>query len=283
MQAHRKRTYLLHSVDSFPLDLVVEVEVALVEVVNSHVSVLSAAGIALACRVGGNSVEGTEVTSDTADLVLENLVVETSLELTLTGRGSGDIHSGLTTTKDDEVLLGGDGGTVERCVGYVSLEDLEVASRDELGSLVLAGSNEVEAVGRPLEIDDRLLKLVNGDVVEQVTGLGVVSAYAAILVASDDELAQGAPASNGGLALVANNGKAPLVGLFGVEVGVDVDNDDVGKVTHSLLGNSQQLSAILVELDSLDGGRELPGLDKATGLDLPESDSVVGRTGGDHG
>jgi hypothetical protein len=68
MQAHRKRTYLLHSVDSFPLDLVVEVEVALVEVVNSHVSVLSAAGIALACRVGGNSVEGTEVTSDTADL-----------------------------------------------------------------------------------------------------------------------------------------------------------------------------------------------------------------------
>lgn len=132
MQAHRKRTDLLHSVDSFPLDLVVEVEVALVEVVNSHVSVLSAAGIALACRVGGNSVEGTEVTSDTADLVLENLVVETGLELTLTGRGSGDIHSGLTTTEDDEVLLGGDSGTVEGCVGYVSLEDLEVASRDEL-------------------------------------------------------------------------------------------------------------------------------------------------------
>lgn len=70
--------------------------------------------------------------SHTANLVLEHLVVETGLELTLTGRGSGDIHSGLTTTEDDEVLLGGNGGAVEGCVGYVGLEDLEVAGRDEL-------------------------------------------------------------------------------------------------------------------------------------------------------
>jgi hypothetical protein len=283
MQAHRKRTHLLHSVDSFPFDLVVEVEVALVEVVNSHVSVLSAAGVALARRVGGDSVEGTEVTSHTADLVLENLVVETGLELTLTGGGSCDIHGCLTTTEDDKILLGGDGGTVEGCIGNVSLEDLEVTGRDELGGLVLASSDEVGTIGRPLEIDDRLVELVDGDVVEQVASLGVVSAYAAILMAGDDVFAKGAPASNGGLALVANDGKALLVVLLGVEVGVDVDNNNVGKVTHSLLSNSQQLGSILVELDSLDGGRELPGLDEAAGLDFPETDSVVGRTGGDHG
>lgn len=132
MQAHRKRTHLLHSVDSFPLNLVVEVEVALVEVVNSHVSVLSAAGVALACGVSSDGVEGTEMASHTANLVFEHLVVETGLELTLTGRSSGDIHSGLTTTEDDEVLLGGNGGAVEGCVGYVGLKDLEVAGRNEL-------------------------------------------------------------------------------------------------------------------------------------------------------
>jgi hypothetical protein len=72
------------------------------------------------------------VTSHTTNLVLEDLVIETSLELTLTGRSSGNIHSGLTTTEDDEFLLGGDSGTVEGCVGYIGLEDLEIAGRDEL-------------------------------------------------------------------------------------------------------------------------------------------------------
>lgn len=123
---------LLHTVDPFPLDLVVEVEVTLVKVVNSHISVLSAARITLAGRVGCYGVEGTEMASHTADLVLKDLVVETSLKLTLSGRGSGDIHGGLTTSEDDKVLLGGDGGTVDGGIGGVGLENLEVLSSDEL-------------------------------------------------------------------------------------------------------------------------------------------------------
>lgn len=152
-----------------------------------------------------------------------------------------------------------------------------------LGSLVLASSDEVGTVGRPLKVDDRLVELVDRDVVEQVTSLGVVSAHTAILMASDDVLAKGAPAGNSGLALVTDDCKLLLIGLLSVEVGVDLDNDDVGKITHSLLGNAQQLGAVFVKLDSLDGGGELPGLDKATALDFPEADGVVGRTGGDHG
>ena len=124
---------------------------------------------------------------------------------------------------------------------------------------------------------------MDGDVVQQVTGLGIVSAHAAILVASNDVLAHGAPASDGGLALVADDGQDLLVTLLGVDVGVDVDDDNVGEVTHTLLGDTQQLGAVLVELDSLDGGGELPGLDEATGLDLPEADGVVGGARGDHG
>ena len=124
---------------------------------------------------------------------------------------------------------------------------------------------------------------MDGHVVEEITGLGIVSAYATILMASDDVLAESTPARNGGLALVANNSESLLVGLLSVEIGVDVDDDDVGEVTHSLLSNSQQLGGIFVELDSLDGGGELPGLDETASLDFPETDCVVGRTGGDHG
>lgn len=71
--------------------------------------------------------------TDTADLLLEDLVVETGLELTLTGRGPGDIHGSLTTTENDEILLRRDGGAVQGGISDVSLENLEVLGGDELG------------------------------------------------------------------------------------------------------------------------------------------------------
>ena len=123
---------LLHPVRAFPLDLVHEVKVPLVEVVNADVAVFSAACVALAGGVGGDGVERAEVATDTADLVLENLVVESGLELALAGGGRGDVHGGLATTEDDEILLGRDGGAVEGRVGGVGLHDREVASIDEL-------------------------------------------------------------------------------------------------------------------------------------------------------
>lgn len=305
MQAHRKRTHLLlHFVHSLPLDLVHEIEVTLVEVVNSHVAVLSAACVALTVGVGGDGVEGTEVATHTADLVLEDLVVEAGLELTLTGRGTGDVHGGLTTTEDHEVLLRGDGGAVEGSVADVGLENFEVRGGDELegaqlarqggyvlmgstatylGGLVLGGGNEVGAVSRPLQVDDGLVEFVDGEVVEQVTSLGIILADAAVLVAGDDVLAEVAPAGDGGLALVCDDGEDLLVALLGVDVGVDVHDDDVAQVSHTLLGDTQQLGAVLVELDALDGRGELPDLEAAASLDLPEADGVVGRAGGDHG
>jgi hypothetical protein len=54
-------------------------------VVDTHVTVLTTGGV---CGTGGvdvDSVEGTEVTTDTADLVFEDLVVEAGLEFTLAG------------------------------------------------------------------------------------------------------------------------------------------------------------------------------------------------------
>lgn len=134
-----------------------------------------------------------------------------------------------------------------------------------------------------MQVDDGLVELVDGDVVEEISGLGIVLADAAVLVASNDVLAQVAPSSNGSLALVADDSEDPLLALLGLDVGVDVKDDNVAQETHTLLGHTQQLGAVLVELDTLDGGGELPGLEAFARLDLPEADGVVGRTGGDHG
>lgn len=72
------------------------------------------------------------MTTDTANLVLEDLVVEASLELTLTGAGGGDIGSSLTTTQNDKVLLAGQSSTVQGGIGDVGLQNTQVLGGDEL-------------------------------------------------------------------------------------------------------------------------------------------------------
>ena len=128
-----------------------------------------------------------------------------------------------------------------------------------------------------------MVELVDRDVVEQVTRLAVVLRDGAVLVAGDDVLAKIAPPGHGGLALVAHNRQLLLVGLLGVDVDLDVEDDDGAQVPHALLGHAQQLGAVLVELDALDGRRELPCLEALARLDVPEADCVVGRARGENG
>ena len=128
-----------------------------------------------------------------------------------------------------------------------------------------------------------LVELVGGEVVVEIACLAVVLRDGAVLVAGDDVLAKITPPGNGGLALVANDGHDLLIGLLGVDVELDIQHDNGAQVTHALLRYTQQPGAILVELDALDGRREVPRLEKLAGLDLPQADGVVGRAGGDDG
>lgn len=99
----------------------------------------------------------------------------------------------------------------------------------------------------------------------------------------DNVLGKVAPPSDGGLALVAHDHKSLLGVLGSLDVQADVKNDNGAQMTHTLLGNAQQLGAVLVEFDALDGGGELPGHQALAGLNLPQLDGVVGGTGGNHG
>lgn len=122
-----------------------------------------------------------------------------------------------------------------------------------------------------------------GDIVQEVAILAVILADAAIFVASNDVLVHVAPAGNCGLGFVAYNGESLVAALLGIDVGVDVDDDNVTQVSHALFRNAKKLGAILVEFDTLDGCGELPDLEAAAGLDLPETHGVVGGARGDHG
>lgn len=113
------------------------------------------------------------MTTNSANLLLENLVVESGLKLSLSAAGCGDIHSCLTTSENDKVLVGGDGCAVQGSICDVCLHDLEIRGVDELGGLVFRGGNEVSAVWRPLKIHDLGydIHLVDLDVIQLLTTL----------------------------------------------------------------------------------------------------------------
>ena len=279
-----------------PLHLVLEVKVRLIEVVHAHVSVLTTRAVRSTLRVHGHVVQRTEVTTYTADFLGEDLVVETGFEFTLSGGGGCDIHGGLSSSEDDVLFYGGDGGAVEGCVGDVGLQDVEGLDVEKLGGLVLGGGDEVCAVCGPLEVGDcvvlapchnttlcvRTLHVWLMYVVvaaEQLTSLAVPLCNGAVLVAGDDVLGEVGEAGNGSLALVADYPQQLLVGLGGLNIGVDLVHDDCGQVPGALLCDTKQLPAVGRELDALDGCGELPGLQQLSGLDLPQAHRVVGATG----
>jgi hypothetical protein len=114
------------------LHLVHEVEVGLIKVMDTDVTVLTTGCVAGSLGVARNSVERTEMASDTSDLIFKDFVVESSLKLSLSGRCGCDITRLLATPENDEVLLRRDGTGVEGGIGNVGLEDLEGVCLDEL-------------------------------------------------------------------------------------------------------------------------------------------------------
>jgi hypothetical protein len=263
------------------LNLELEVKVGRVEVVHTHVTVLTTGAVALSSGVDGDVVERAEVTTHTADLLLEDLVVEAGLELTLAGGCGGDVHGGLTTTEDNVVLrVGGDGGGVEGCVGDVGLEDFHRVGVVQLGGLVFAGGQEVGAVGAPLQVGNLEVGVVREDIGEHLAGLCVPLGDAAVLVAGNDVLGEVGESSDGDTRkFVDNDAKSGLIGLLAVGALVDVVNNDVAELAGTLLGHAQQLLSVLRELDTLDRGQEVPCLEQFSSLHFPKSHGVVGAAG----
>lgn len=158
--------------------------------VDTDVTILTTGSVTRSLGVASDRVEGTEMASDTSDLVFEDFVVESSLELSLPGGCGCDSTRLLTTSEDDEVLFRRDRAGVEGSIGNVGLEDLEGVCLDELSKgqcwfagnsctlvylsgLVLRGSEEVGAVLRHLHVGELHVGLVNLLLENEFTSLGL--------------------------------------------------------------------------------------------------------------
>jgi hypothetical protein len=238
------------------------------------------------------------VTPHTSDLVLEDLVEESSLELSLPRSGGSDITGLLSSSKNDKVLLRGDSGGVEGRIGLVGLEDSESVGLDQLflvsknatvdtrvseylSRLVLGGGDEVRPVRRHLDIGDLHVRLVRLGVLDELSGLSIVLAHSSVLVSGDDELVQVAPRGNSSLALPEGDGEKRLIRLFRVDIDLDREHNHSSQMTHAHLRHSQQQCTILGKLNALDSSREVPCLQTPSCPHLPQLDCVVGGTGGE--
>lgn len=95
---------------------------------DANISIFSSRRIAGACRVHSDRVQRTKMASHATNLVFKNLVVEPSLEFALPSRCCGNVHCGLTTAKNDEVLFRSYGGRDDRRISGVGLEDGEIST-----------------------------------------------------------------------------------------------------------------------------------------------------------
>lgn len=111
-----------------------EVEIAFIEVMNPHITILSTAGIASPLGINGDSIERPKMPLDSTDFIFEDLMVEPRFELSLPGGCCCDIHSSLTSSEYDEVFLRRYCRGVQGCVGDVGFEQLEITGRYDLGS-----------------------------------------------------------------------------------------------------------------------------------------------------
>merc|ERR1712106_384365 len=82
------------------LKVELEVEVGLVKLMNSNITILTSASITPAVRVELDGVNRTEMSLDTTKLLFEEQMEESSIELPNPCASSCDIHSFLSTTQN---------------------------------------------------------------------------------------------------------------------------------------------------------------------------------------
>lgn len=112
--------------DSKILDLELESKEVVIKVVNTDITILSSTGKGATVGVDGNGVDGSEMSTDTSNLLLEDLVPESALEFTLSAAGCCDIHGLLSSSDNNKLLvLGHDGCRVKGSVSGVCLENLQ--------------------------------------------------------------------------------------------------------------------------------------------------------------
>ena len=103
-------------------DFVKEVKIYLIEMMHSNITVFSSTGVSAALRVCSDVIQRSEMTLHSPNFILEDLMVEPCLELSLSRRSRSDICCRLATSKNNEIFLCSDGSRIQRCISRICLE-----------------------------------------------------------------------------------------------------------------------------------------------------------------
>ncbi len=107
-------------------------------------------------------------------------MIKLGLELANFAGCGCDFLSLLTTSEDDVVFMGTDGGRVDRSVCFVSLEEFQGEGVEQSGTLVFRGGDQQETPSARLQVVHFLFMLVRHG--HPVTAFGVKQSQVAVLV-----------------------------------------------------------------------------------------------------
>lgn len=114
-----------------------QVEVARVEGLHAHEAVLAAAGEALAIGMECQTVDGSEVSFESRELLFVDEMEEAGVEFAGAGRGGRHVHRLLSAAEHDVLKDRTDGRRVHRLLRLVSLQAIERVGVEELRGGVL--------------------------------------------------------------------------------------------------------------------------------------------------
>lgn len=253
---------------------------------DSDVAILTSTTVSLALGMDRDRVERSEVTSHTANLLLEDHVVDAGFKATLASSSRGDIHGRLPTSENHKRLGGMDCARVERRVCDECLHRLETARGVDLGRLVLGRRNEVGPVRAPLKVGNGL-GVHARHAVDLLASLCVPLRNRPVLVASNDVLVEVAEPRHGRLgALKRDRVQLLIVARYRCRIRIPLQqtlgnghHHHGAQESHALLRDAQQLGTVLTKLDALDRRREVPRLQTPPRAHLPQLYAVIGAAG----
>ena len=247
-----------------------------------HIPVLAATAVPLSLGMHRHSVQRPEMPPHAPNLVLKDLVIYPCLESALPRRRRRHVHRRLPAPEDYVRPRGMDHCGVERRVCDEGFHCVERACPVDFGGLIFARRDEVAAVGRELQIRD--LVAVHSNTVQVLAGAAIPLRDLAILMPRNDDVPVRAPRRDRRLGLTQRDCEFALLRLRQpTRQRIHPVHHDAAQMAHALLGDAEQVLAVVRKLDALDRRRELPGVDALAGADVPELDGVVGGAGGEQG
>ena len=159
-----KGEIILHHFRNIFTNSIIEtvLKVRWIEIVNPHVTVLSAGAVPLTIRVERDAIYRPKVTFDAPELLLEHQVEETRVELPDPRRRRRDVHGILPAAQHHVFQYRADRRGIDWAFRLVRLQQHEIVGVEQLRCVVLGRRYEHGSVLVHLHVVDQVFVLLHG-------------------------------------------------------------------------------------------------------------------------